>query len=137
MRIYLASRYSRKLEMREHAKQAERCGIRVGAEWLKETAAPDSELSDSTLEKLATYAQQDWWDIGACDVFVFFAEPYDKQPNRGGRHVEFGIAAALGKKILVVGEPENVFHYLPGIDIEFFHTWESAFVYLTQLEIGE
>jgi hypothetical protein len=132
MRLYLAAAYKHKLKLREYAVQAERCGIHVGAEWLKESAAPDSELSDSTPEQLTQDAQQDWWDISACDVFVFFAEPFDKQPNRGGRHVEFGIAAALGKKIVVIGEPENVFHYLPGIDIEFFHTWESVLVYLTQ-----
>jgi hypothetical protein len=133
----MAAAYSRKFEIQEYAKQADRCGILVGAEWLKEVASPDSKLNESIPAQLAIYAQQDWWDIGACDVFVFWAEPEDKPLPRGGRHFEMGVAAALGKKILVVGEPENVFHYLPGIDIEFFHTWESALVYLTQLQIGE
>jgi hypothetical protein len=137
MRIYLASRYSRKLEMREYAKQAEQCGIRVGTDWLQEPEHPDSNLSDLNVETLAKYAQKDWWDIGACDVFVFFAENPLIGTPRGGRHTEFGIALSLGKKIVVIGEPENIFHYLPGIDIEFFHTWESALVYLTQLQIEE
>jgi nucleoside 2-deoxyribosyltransferase len=137
MRIYLAAAYQHKLKLREYAAQAEKCGIRVGAEWLKETAAPDSELSDSTSKQLAEYARQDWWDIGACDIFVFWAENPHKQPPRGGRLTELGFAISLGKKIVVIGEPENIFFYLPGIDIEFFHTWESALVYLTQLKIGE
>jgi|ERR1035441_6869975 nucleoside 2-deoxyribosyltransferase len=132
MRVYTAAAYGRKLEIRECAKQAERCGIKVGAEWLKESAAPDSKLAESTPEQLAIYAQQDWWDIGACDIFVFWAEDQYNQPPRGGRLTELGIAMALGKPIVVIGEPENVFFYLPGIDIEFFHTWESVLVYLTQ-----
>jgi nucleoside 2-deoxyribosyltransferase len=137
LRIYTAAAYGRKHEIREYATQAEKCGIKVGAEWLKEPDSPDSDLSDSIPEKLATYAQQDWWDVGACDIFVFWAENPHKQPPRGGRLTELGFAISLGKKIVVIGEPENIFFYLPGIDIEFFHTWESALVYLTQLKIGE
>ena len=137
MRIYLAAQYARRDELREYAKQAESCGIHVGAEWLKETDALNSVLKDSTDASKAAHAQQDWWDVGSCDVFVFFAEDSTVGIPRGGRNVEFGVALALGKPIVVIGEPENIFFYLPGIDIEFFHTWESALVYLTQLKIGE
>jgi nucleoside 2-deoxyribosyltransferase len=132
MRVYLAAAYSRKNEVRKCATQAEKCGIHVGAEWLKEEASPDSKLHDTTPDKLAKYAQQDWWDIGACDVFIFWAEPEDKPLPRGGRHFEMGVAVSLGKPVIVIGEPENIFHYLPGINIEFFSNWNSALTYLTQ-----
>jgi hypothetical protein len=38
--------------------------------------------------------------------------------GRGGRHVEFGAAVATGKRLIVVGHRENLFHHLPGV--EFF-----------------
>jgi len=133
MRVYLATQYARKLEMREHAIELERQGISVGAEWLKETESPTSKLGDTTDETKSNYALKDWWDIGACDVFVFFAEDQDNQPPRGGRHVEFGIALALGKPIVVIGDPENIFHYLPGFTIDHFVDWNSALAFLQSL----
>lgn len=49
-------------------------------------------------------------------VYLVFTEPANPGGrNRGGRHVEYGIALALSKDIVVVGEPENVFHNLAGI----------------------
>jgi nucleoside 2-deoxyribosyltransferase len=137
MRIYLAGQYARKLELREYAEQAKAVGIYVGADWLEESEAPEATL-DSVSDKVRSkYAQHDWWDIGACDEFVFFAEPQENQPPRGGRHVEFGMAIALGKPIVVIGQPENIFHYLPGIKIEFFDTWNSALAYLISRSAGE
>lgn len=137
MRIYMAAQYAKKLEIANYAEQAEAVGIHVRADWLEESEAPEATL-DSVSDKLKSrYAQQDWWDIGACDIFVFFSEPQDNQPPRGGRHVEFGMAIALGKEIVVIGEPENIFHYLPGIKIEFFGTWNSALAYLISRTTGE
>lgn len=37
--------------------------------------------------------------------------------SRGGRHVEFGMALALGKRVIVVGPRENVFHLLPEVEV--------------------
>lgn len=131
MRVYLAARYSRKLELREYAKQAEENGIVVGAEWLKESESPTSTLEESTPETLTKYALQDISDIIDCDAFVFFSESSTEAFVRGGRHVEFGFALALEKPIIIIGKEENIFHYLP-FNIEFFDTWESALVYLTK-----
>lgn len=44
--------------------------------------------------------------------------------SRGGRHVEFGMAIALGKRAIVVGSQENVFHLLPGVEV--YATWEAC-----------
>lgn len=40
--------------------------------------------------------------------------------GRGGRHVEFGLAVALGKRLIVIGHRENLFHHLPAV--EFFES---------------
>jgi len=37
--------------------------------------------------------------------------------QRGGRHVEFGLALAQGKHLILVGQPENVFHHLPQVRV--------------------
>ena len=37
--------------------------------------------------------------------------------GRGGRHVEFGLAIAWGKPVYLVGERENVFHWLPQVRV--------------------
>lgn len=134
MQVYLAGRYSKKLELRKYADELEKVGIRVGTEWLKEPDNPNGALSDSSESKLAEYARQDYWNIGACDVFVFFAENQDFQPPRGGRHVEFGMALILGKPIVVVGSPENIFHYLPGFHIGHFENWNSAKTFLQVMD---
>lgn len=38
-------------------------------------------------------------------------------PARGGRHFETGIAHAMGKRIILVGDREHAFHHLAGIEI--------------------
>lgn len=35
---------------------------------------------------------------------------------RGGRHVEFGLAVAWEKRIVVIGPQENIFHWLPMVE---------------------
>jgi hypothetical protein len=40
----------------------------------------------------------------------------------GGRHVEFGLALAQGKRVIIVGPRENVFHYLLP-DAQIFAYW--------------
>lgn len=44
--------------------------------------------------------------------------------GRGGRHVEFGLALGLGKRVIVIGHQENLFHHLP--QVEFFHGLPAA-----------
>ena len=60
--------------------------------------------------------------------------------NRGGRHVEFGMALARrllsgAPRLIVVGYRENVFHYAP--EVEFYETWNEAFCALARGEKDE
>jgi hypothetical protein len=50
---------------------------------------------------------------------------------RGGKHVETGISLALGKRILLVGSAENVFHDLP--DVEHFADWPGCLARILEL----
>lgn len=70
------------------------------------------------------FASDDWQDVTSAELVINFTEPPRSSANRGGRHVEYGIALALGKRVIVVGHRENIFHWLP--QVEFVETWEAA-----------
>jgi len=51
--------------------------------------------------------------VAACDTFIVFADEGVRGQGQGGRHTELGFARALGKKLIGVGEPEQLFHAWP------------------------
>jgi hypothetical protein len=55
----------------------------------------------------------------AADVLMAFTEFPGQTPGRarGGRHVEFGIAFAKEKRLMIVGPRENIFHWLPSVEV--------------------
>ena len=70
-------------------------------------------------EDCAKYAQVDVDDLSAADVVVSFTSA--DGGGKGGRHVEFGLALGLGKRLVIVGPRENVFHTLP--HVEHYPNW--------------
>lgn len=50
----------------------------------------------------------------ANDGVVLIAEPTG-QMVPGGKHVETGIALALGRPVFVIGRKENIFHWHPAV----------------------
>ena len=109
MRIYLAARFDRSIEMLEVAASLARAGHFVTSRWIHgRQNAPD-----------LVSAIEDVEDLADADCLVSFTE----QPNRGvswaargGRHVEFGVALVTGKRLCVVGPRENIFHHLPRVE---------------------
>jgi nucleoside 2-deoxyribosyltransferase len=63
-------------------------------------------------------------EVRDCDALILVAEP-DGERVRGGKHVETGMAIALGKPVYVVNGPwftdhgkrENVFHWHPLVTV--------------------
>lgn len=113
MRIYLAAKYSRNPEMRVLRDGLETCGHDVMSRWIN----GNHELTDinNDLEYIR-FAQEDFEDLRNSDLVLWFAEPENIEGrNRGGRHVEFGLALAWGIPIIVIGRKENVFHWLPEV----------------------
>lgn len=121
--VYIASRYSRKEEMQDVASILVDRGLVCKSSWLDEPHGPNTSLEELTPEQHLQYAKQDFEDIMSSDAMLFFAEDPNKQPPRGGRHVEFGYAFALGVDIYIIGPKENIFHYLP--NIKHFETFEE------------
>lgn len=123
-KIYLASRYSRHEEMRRARSVLESNGHIVTSRWIDHHRDRNAvigripEEASFTREKLSedpsfcsSYALDDFEDILSCDILLSF----NGGGRNGGRHVEFGLAYASGKRVVIIGERENVFHCLEGV----------------------
>ena len=124
MILYLAARYSRKAEILKHAEEFVAAGHTVSATWFDEPHDGQTQLNEVSEDLLKVYAQRDLDEIRQADALVFYSESDQTMNRRGGRHVEFGYALALGKMIFVVGPHENIFHYLP--NVKHFDTTKSV-----------
>lgn len=119
-KIYLASRYSRRLEMTKYRDELREHGFIITARWVD----GQHEAYDNVEAVRQTFAIEDMEDVKAADwVISFTEEPRTPGTMRGGRHVETGMGLAWGKRSVVIGWRENVFHYLP--EVEFFETWHQ------------
>lgn len=125
MKVYLASRYSRRDELRGYRDALNKAGITVTSRWLDETEPLDGKLVNHTPTFWKKHAEIDIEDVERADALIFFAESPETPTPRGGRHVEFGVALALNKPIYVISphSPENIFHYLG--DVTYYKTFDD------------
>jgi hypothetical protein len=137
--IYLASRYSRRVELCGYRDQLSKLGYLVQARWLDgghqldNAGAPIGDNGEALIEAgnceranllRARFANDDWEDVCSAEIQINFTEPPRSSANRGGRHVELGIALARTQRVIVVGHRENIFHWLP--QIEFYPSFDEA-----------
>jgi hypothetical protein len=112
-------------------------GHTVTARWID--CHPDvvGDFSSSfTVETLAErpqdcapLGQHDLDDIDAADAVISFTSTGGK----GGRHVEFGYGIAKGKRSIVVGAREHVFHTLS--PVEWYRDWPHLVIALSQEQV--
>lgn len=123
MKVYLAARYSRRNQMRDLAAELKQMGYAITSRWLEtDWVNRPNDSSAAPPEYREKYAVVDMEDVAAADVVISFTEaPGDG--SRGGRHVEFGLAVAWGKRLIVVGYRENLFHHLPAVEF-FASQWD-------------
>jgi hypothetical protein len=98
----------------------------------------DSEIDSTDEDACALCARTDFVDVVTADTIVSFTEA-PRCASRGARHVEFGIALGLQKRMIIVGPREHVFHFYSGV--ERFECWGEFLSTLTgvapfQLEEG-
>lgn len=130
MKIYLAARYARRQELCGYAEELRRVGHVIDARWLlgEHQLHPGADTVWSADESIPMearpFAEDDVADIEAADVLISFTEsPRSANSSRGGRHVEFGLGFAWGKRLIIIGPRENVFHTLSTVEI--YQTWED------------
>ena len=131
MKIYLAARYSRRDELCGYKRELEAMGHEVTARWLfGDHQVSDADLNAGLPDVRIRFAREDWADLMGAGCCISFTEAPRSSNSRGGRHVEFGAALAMGKQCIVVGPRENVFHCLP--DVIHFETWLAAVLWVGQ-----
>jgi hypothetical protein len=123
-KIYLAARYSRNAEMRGVRDVLQALGYEVTSRWIDQHGG--NLLESIVAEKLnadpagaSRYAEIDIDDLRAADVVISFTSV--DGGGKGGRHVEYGLALGLGKRLVLVGPREHVFHTLPAV--EWYPDW--------------
>lgn len=103
MKIYLASRWTWKPQMRFFAEQDFMpAGFEITSRWVFGECDGNSD-EDA--------AQTDLLNIEEADILICYT---DGEAGLG-MHVEFGYALAKGKEVYAVGETTSVFHALPQV----------------------
>lgn len=133
MKVYLAARYGRREELLGCKSDLEQLGFTVTSRWLDgDHQIVDDKLCDpehaDTMGR--QFAQVDIADLRDADICIFFSEIPRTSTSRGGRHVEFGFALALGHACRVIGPLENVFHCLS--EVEVYDCWADYLATIPQ-----
>ncbi|HSJ76636.1 MAG TPA: hypothetical protein VK899_10760 [Gemmatimonadales bacterium] len=129
MKYYFASRYSDHPRMRDYRAQllAAQPGSEVTSRWIDigrgelVHSYTQQTLREDTAQIWALAGQSDVDDLYAADVVVSFG--HQDGGGKGGRHVEFGMAMAWGKRLVLIGTREHLFHTAP--QVEHYDTFDD------------
>jgi hypothetical protein len=139
--VYLAAPYVARGLMRAYRDELTTIGFKVVSRWIDEghevgpgTIGAAADLTDEDAKK---HADQDLRDVMQAHVLVAFTSDAAPGPDgkpggfSGGRHIETGYALANGTSVIVVGEPENIFHRLGPPRVQIVPDWHAAVVELS------
>jgi len=115
VKFYIASHSQEGACKLMHAVQS--YGHEVTARWIlsdKKFCQGLDAYSDEERTKIATMDEEDIF--AATDGLILLAEEPGKLVP-GGKHVETGIAIALGRPVFVIGRRENIFHWHPRVHL--------------------
>lgn len=141
LNVYLAAPYALRDHLRDLSQELELLGHRCTSSWLIEkqpiTAGTVGATTDLTDGACDVHVANDLRDIGRSDVLVVWTwdaamTEADCIVNSGGRHIETGAALALGKRVLVIGPPENIFHRSTKVDV--VEDWHEACLVLAVID---
>lgn len=166
MRVYIASNFADKDRVKARGLELEALGIECTSRWAYETAPHNCKITDKPAQYMRETAVIDLEDIIIADKLVLtvpslqqLSDMTPHQMSRGGRTFESGLmyglilaewlvygkayaeASAWKRELIVMGDKENVFHFLDGVaEAEKYpvvvvqQTWEEVKNYLaTQL----
>lgn len=113
MKIYLASGFNRRSELRELANKLESIGHLVVSEWiwLDRRAERGSDNWDDFAKEIA---RSNVKDLKRCEAVVIDAYGI-RDSNHGGVHTELGWGLAKNLDIYLIGPRGNTFHWLENI----------------------
>ena len=113
-RVALIARLGRRPEMREIAKRLETMGHVMCSTWVQ--ADDEDETLSARQKQYAALRNSD--DLESAGVAIAFTEhpPMPPGSERGGRHVDFGYALAVCKRVIVCGPRENIAYWHPKVE---------------------
>lgn len=115
MKIYLASRFDNKENLKPIADRLRELDHELTSDWVEQESRTDN------FEDAMKWAWKDITDVGRADVLIL-----DCTAGPGkGMYVELGYAIARHKLILVIGESGTIFTTLPFCTV--FESWEHFF----------
>ena len=118
MKIYLAARFSRRHEAHALGKELQKLGHVIVSRWTKpdsDHVVPVGQSAQAADAERCRFALEDCEDVRNCDWCISLMET-PRNNSRGGRHIEFGYALGLGKRMTIIGPRETVFHHLPCVE---------------------
>ena len=132
LKIYIASRWDDREDALLIKKFIEDKGLVCTSTWL----TPHDEqgmdaLKNAAIEKPRQRAVKDFEDIDDADVYLVYSPKKSHRNGTGGKHVELGWALAHGKRCVLIGERENIFHYHPMVSVV---DGVAAFLRLMEIE---
>lgn len=116
MKIYVAGKFGMREKFRSTRDRLRALGHEVTSRWLDDNEG-GSSASAGSAEKSEAAATEDVEDVRAADAVMFFSMPVGSLNTGGGRYFELGLAFSEGKRLIVVGEKETIFHHLPEMEV--------------------
>jgi nucleoside 2-deoxyribosyltransferase len=114
MKVYVAAPWVHKDYAKSVRDQLVAAGIECTSRWVDfKEDKPTGGMSYNN-ETLVREAQNDFDDVKAADALLLL-NLQSRGNETSGKAVETGLALAWGKKVVMVGDPSNVFHYLPQV----------------------
>lgn len=124
MKVYLAAMYQWIDKMKVEREKFLAAGFEITADWIESDEVNQARTRNEN-------ARLDLEGIENAEVFVLYTLPIGTMFSSGGRMTELGYAIAFNKRIIIVGERENVFCHLN--DISEFSTTEDVIAHLLYL----
>ncbi len=136
MNVYLAARYSRRLEMADYAEELKTHGHTIASTWIDghHKTRPGIDANGTDEEK-SVWAVEDLSDLFNANTYLIFTHhPNGNGRERGGYRVEMGVA--LGRMLFgsrtdatihVIGPRVNVFDCLDLGDAENLWAYPLSF----------
>lgn len=138
MKVYIAAPYGARALVAERLAELSRIGFQPLCRWADGTheVGPEGAALEVEQKQRARWAHDDLQDIRNADLLVILSaiealgvHDAARRGTSGGRHVETGYAIAHNKRIVFVGEPENVFHAIPQVTV--VPNWHEAVIELS------
>lgn len=108
LKVYIAGSLAVKERVKHLAGALERAGFEVTSQWIDIHTGYDRDP-----EALQKAAEGDVKDLVSADALIHAYTGV--RSTGGGADAELGMALALGKSVLLLGERTNIFHNLPQV----------------------